>query len=867
MFFDDFVSHRSSYIGLDPNALPTTPPPAQTDDIFSDSFESGDLTAWSANYWTNGSLSVSTQAKIVGSQGLQALCNSNCIAYITDWSPQQDKSYRARFYFDPNSVSLSNNSNIIFQGGSRENLVVRIALRLNGAQYQVRGEAMNDNGYWINTNWYPISDDYHAFEIYWQAATAPGSYNGNLALWIDGNLQAKMSNLDNDIQVVDYIQLGTIYGFGYTPNATVLFDDFVSRRFSYIGLNSSAPTDVIYGDGFEAGDFSAWSSSTIDGGDLSVSSDRAIITSYQLQATINDDHLLYVTDLSPTALSRYRARFYFDPNTISMAEGDSFYLFQALDATSTPNIRIEFRYQSGSYQVRSQAVDDEEIWNSNPWTNITDTHHAIEIDWQAASTIGANNGSLTFWVDGNKLSQLTGQDNDTQQVESIQLGAVDGLDAGTSGVFFMDGFESHRTTPIGLDLNAQVHTISNSIFSDGFELGDILAWSNVIGDGGLAATAQAALVGTNGLEVVVSDNNPRYLEDWTPHLEKSYNARFYFAPNSLIISDGDVISLFNMVDSSGTVIVRFMARMFTGDYQVMAEVLDNNSTWSGTPWTFISNERHAIELDWLAATAPGLQNGRLNFIIDNLYGMTYSLTGLENNLRLVEDIQMGVISGIGSNTRGTAFFDAFVSQRTNVIGLDPNPNPIPAKPDAIFADGFESGDLSNWGYVETDDGHLSVSSGAAIIGDYGLQTTFDGANMMSIIDWKPSYDNHYRARFYFDPNSYLDASGTPIDIFYAYPREGDGRYFIKICIRKESGTYQVKGWASDPTTLSPESDWIPILDGPHAIEVEWWSASSLWFHDGGFKLWMDGIQRFTTTTIGNYGDLVGYVTLGIFNQP
>lgn len=53
---------------------------------------------------------------------------------------------------------------------------------------------------------------------------------------------------------------------------------------------------------------------------------------------------------------------------------------------------------------------------------IADTLHSIEIDWQAATAAGANNGYITLWVDGILLQTLSNIDNDTRRVDEARLG-------------------------------------------------------------------------------------------------------------------------------------------------------------------------------------------------------------------------------------------------------------------------------------------------------------------------------------------------------------------------------------------------------------------------------------------------------------
>jgi hypothetical protein len=207
--------------------------------------------------------------------------------------------------------------------------------------------------------------------------------------------------------------------------------------------------DPIFSDGFESGDLSAWSSSVTDGSDLAVNSLAALTDGYGLQALINDNNAIYVTDETPNAEPRYRARFYFDPNSISMADRESFYLLNAQSGTSTAVLRIEIRIFKGNYQIRIAVRNDGNGWSSSNWTNVSDAPHAIELDWRAATTSLSSDGSLTFWIDGIQTAALTAIDNDTRRIDRILLGAVDGVATGTRGTVYFDSFESRRGSYIG----------------------------------------------------------------------------------------------------------------------------------------------------------------------------------------------------------------------------------------------------------------------------------------------------------------------------------------------------------------------------------------------------------------------------------
>jgi len=213
--------------------------------------------------------------------------------------------------------------------------------------------------------------------------------------------------------------------------------------------NTPNASDQIFADGFESGNLSAWTSSTTDNGNLSVSSAAALVGSNGLQAVLNDANSIYLTDDSPNAEPRYRARFYFDPNSISMADGDTHFIFNGFEGTSTAVTRVDFRRSAGAYQIRARVLDDASNWIDTAWLTLSDASHFIELDWKAASAAGANNGSLTLWIDGTQQASLTGVDNDTWRIDRARLGAVSGIDTGTRGTYYFDAFESRQQTYIG----------------------------------------------------------------------------------------------------------------------------------------------------------------------------------------------------------------------------------------------------------------------------------------------------------------------------------------------------------------------------------------------------------------------------------
>jgi subtilisin family serine protease len=210
----------------------------------------------------------------------------------------------------------------------------------------------------------------------------------------------------------------------------------------------TAAPDLIFADGFESGGFSAWSGKVDGENDLSVSAGAALVGTQGMVALIDNTTAMYLRDTTPVNESRYRARFYFDPNSITMANGNV-HRIMVVRSANADLIRLELRRNAGAYQVRSSVRTDGGTYVAGSWFTISDGPHPIEIDWQAAASAGANNGYLSLWID-NALNQTRGSlDNDTLRVEEVRLGPLQGIDSATSGTEIFDDFVSRRTTPIG----------------------------------------------------------------------------------------------------------------------------------------------------------------------------------------------------------------------------------------------------------------------------------------------------------------------------------------------------------------------------------------------------------------------------------
>jgi hypothetical protein len=204
------------------------------DPIFSDDFESGNLSAWTARKTDFGDLAVTALAALEGTRGMRARIDDNTPIYVTDDTPASEVSYKAKFLFDPNSISMaSGDFHTIFLGMDlRTSYVptVRVEFRRFGTTYMLRAGARRDDLSWLNTQWFPITDQSHEVEVEWDASQSAGMNNGQLMFFIDSVQKANRTGIDNDTFQVDRARLGAIAGIDTTTRGSTFFDFFESFK-------------------------------------------------------------------------------------------------------------------------------------------------------------------------------------------------------------------------------------------------------------------------------------------------------------------------------------------------------------------------------------------------------------------------------------------------------------------------------------------------------------------------------------------------------------------------------------------------------------------------------------------------------------
>ena len=207
---------------------------------------------------------------------------------------------------------------------------------------------------------------------------------------------------------------------------------------------------------------------------------------------------------------------------------------------------------------------------------------------------------------------------------------------------------------------------------------------------------------------------------------------------------------------------------------------------------------------------------------------------------------------------------------TATQGASPTPTATQSA-DLIFADGFEFGDLSSWSSSVTDGGDLSATSGAALVGSYGMQAVIDDNNAIYVKDDSPNMEDHYVARLDpscslrtgFDPNSINMANNDSHFIFAGY------KNFIepaeRVELRYSSGNYQIRVQIRTDFWFT-YTGYYNISDDIHFIEIDWWASSGAGANDGGLILYIDGQQKQQLTGIDNDLQYVSSARLGAVTE-
>jgi hypothetical protein len=176
-------------------------------------------------------------------------------------------------------------------------------------------------------------------------------------------------------------------------------------------------------------------------GSVSAINGAALVGSYGLNVVVSATVAWARKTATQAAVARFR--FYVDPNTITMANGDGF-VIQNLQQNASPYTvfeQIQLKYVSGSGYQLAIDINNDAGYLATYTQNITDAPHYVEVNFVRASGSASLDGTFEWWIDGTSKNTRASIDNYNKfadQQWQTSIGAVTGRDAGTSGTIFLD---------------------------------------------------------------------------------------------------------------------------------------------------------------------------------------------------------------------------------------------------------------------------------------------------------------------------------------------------------------------------------------------------------------------------------------------
>jgi len=256
-------------------------------------------------------------------------------------------------------------------------------------------------------------------------------------LWVWGTSWAPSASVDN----FDITHGPDPDNHADVPEDTNLLLQAVKRDWSPIFANDFS------------GSLAAWSSSSVDGGDLAIVGGSPINGGASLRASVDDQNPLYVQDDTPLDENQYRMRFRLNTGDFDGGAAQGHFRTRIFLGFEEAPLRrlfaVVLKYQNGQYSLIGRARRDDNSQADIPAPiPISAGTHEIEIQWVTASGPAGGDGFFGLWVDGNLLGEVDGLQSYVSGLDFVRLGTMN-VKAGASGTLWFDDFDSQRTQSIG----------------------------------------------------------------------------------------------------------------------------------------------------------------------------------------------------------------------------------------------------------------------------------------------------------------------------------------------------------------------------------------------------------------------------------
>ncbi|PVX26296.1 MAG: hypothetical protein CW691_01840, partial [Candidatus Bathyarchaeum sp.] len=750
-YIDDFVV-SDVYIG--PNY------------IFENGFEQGDFSAWDS---TNGTVSVVNTDRHNGDYALKCEGSSD---YVTKTIPSTTNVW-VRAYWKTEAIPVTDYySGYICSGNGFE-------ARWNTMTGNGRWDLQIDGSYGGSYTQSITPDVWYCVEVEFDAD------NNQHYMYIDGVQRISCTNATTTaITSINVGQISANWGENTYVDCVVISD-------SYIGVIEELD------DGFESGDFSAWSGTT---GSPSVQSSVVHSGSYAMLAT-QGDYVTYSTDLESSYV-----RFYVRFSAIPTSDWSANYYMRWRNVTNASDL-IYFGIYRGTdsndlrwtFRTLSPSVDNGYYTDSTP---TIDTWYCVEIYYHNDDFWG----EYRWYLDGEFADERTRVNTeDGGNAELLYLG---GWSTTAGNVYIDDVVVSHKYT--GPEEAEQV-------FADGFESGDWSQWSSYnstydsivaspVHHGSYAAEFEATGVNNAASKTNLAPSSEMFLRHYV---------RF-----SDTIDSGAVIVL-SSIDIAGFTMVKN-----NGGQMQWGALSNHDNGYFFVDATIVPNTWYCLELRCL----KGSSTGEIQLYVDDT--SVINQTGRNMNTSDFSSIQL-----IGQIISGSSTLNVYhdcVSVATTYIGAEEGEEP-PTGAEA----GFETGDVSEFDDTVTSSGTITATDSVAHHGTYSCKcdVNADGSayaeGYFDVAEQQPVY-----CRGYFRFNQLPETNKDYTLICF---ENTDGPTTVGyIQLIDDNGTKQWKMMRSTGSAqYSTSTSNIPSVDT--------WVCVEFAHGENLAKLWVDGDELLTHT--------------------
>jgi len=198
--------------------------------------EEGDFTDFDSTV-NSADMAVNGSAAMVGSYGLEISgIDSGEATYGLQNATVSTSTLRWRFYFDPNSLSMSSGDSILSCQVIADGTYLSITdwgyteFLHNGSNYQLTPNVRDDNDSSITLATATISDAEHYIELMVTRESSDGAANGTFEYWVDG------VSIDSSSSIENYNMFPTLesftLGFYWTNQAntgSIYYDDLIAN--------------------------------------------------------------------------------------------------------------------------------------------------------------------------------------------------------------------------------------------------------------------------------------------------------------------------------------------------------------------------------------------------------------------------------------------------------------------------------------------------------------------------------------------------------------------------------------------------------------------------------------------------------------